>query len=181
MVDFLLSGSCSVIVHGLCIFGFLLSLWYLNVFGVTYTAVMGSQSSSKALCSPFSPHQRIVVWYVHTSLCFTPPLLSSLSAENWQKALFSEKRKLLECVERWSRSGLVPVRGALFSEQSYLCLPGGFKLFSVSCALRADHRQSNNAWYRCDQRLANAAAPIAANIGISCVSLSYLHVPLNVP
>lgn len=119
------------------------------------------------LFSPLSPLKSHSLISTHLALSYPS---SSLFPVSWElaKSLFSKKRKLLESAERWSRSGLVPLRGALFSEQSYLCLPGGFKLFSVCCVLRADHRQANNASCRCVQRVGNPAAPIVTNTGISC-------------
>lgn len=131
-----------------------------------------------SLFSPLSPPKNRGLICTYLALCYSSSLPCQLRIG---KKPFSKKRKLLECVERWSRSGLVPLRGALFSEQSYLCLPGGFKLFSVCWVLRADRRHTNNASCRCVQRVGNPAAPTVTNIGISCISLSYLHMALNVP
>lgn len=128
MINFLLSHLCSLIVPDLCIFGLLLPLWSLNALGVSYTAVMGSQSSSKTLCSPLFPQRRIVFCYVHTSLCFTAPLLSCLSVDNWQKAFFQKEKALRMCwkvVTLWiiTSSGSTVFRA---EPALPLSLPGGF-------------------------------------------------------
>lgn len=81
------------------------------------------------------------------------------------KKPFSKKRKLLECVERWSHSGLSPLRGALFSEQSQLCLSPSQVVFWE------DHRQTDKASWRWYQRVGSPAAPVVTDTGIARVSL----------
>lgn len=131
MVDFLRSHLCSAIAPDLCILGPLSPLWYRNALGGVTQMWWDPKALQRHFVLPSLPAKEL--WFDMYTLHFSLLLLCFLPCQlRTGKKPFSKKRKLLEYAERWSRSGLVPLRGALFSEQSYLCLPGGFKLFFLS-------------------------------------------------